>query len=116
DKLQNAQDKLGVDKGRCYKGLDAYLELIHSKVDGIAIETPAYFHPFQAKAGVDAGKHVYLAKPVAIDVPGCKDILAMARKAAENKKTFLVDFQTRVTPPFMEAAKRVHSGDLGKMV
>lgn len=116
DRLAVGREKLGVDPKRCFKGLDAYLEVIHSKVDAIAVESPAYFHVQQAKAGVDAGIHVYLAKPVAIDVPGCKDIIAMGKKAAGNKKSFLVDFQTRVTPEFMEAGRRVHAGDLGKIV
>jgi predicted dehydrogenase len=65
-------------------------------------------------AAVDAGKHVYLAKPVAVDVPGCKTIEAAGAKA-RGKTSFFVDFQTRAQPVFQEAALRAHRGDVGKI-
>jgi len=102
-----------VDESKAFYGPDAYKEVIGSKVDGVIIETPPYFHPQQARAAVQAGKHVYCAKPVAVDVPGCKSILESG-KMAQGKVTFLVDFQTRAQPVYQEAAKRVHRGDIGK--
>jgi predicted dehydrogenase len=80
----------------------------------VVIETPPYFHPEQAMAAVDAGKHVFLAKPVAVDVPGCRQILAAGAKAKQKGLSFLVDFQTRAQPVFQEAAARVQRGDIGK--
>jgi myo-inositol 2-dehydrogenase / D-chiro-inositol 1-dehydrogenase len=79
------------------------------------VETPPYFHPDHVKAAVDAGKHVYIAKPAAVDVPGCFSILESGRRS-KGKKSFLVDFQTRAQPVFQEAAARVHRGDIGKPV
>ncbi len=116
DHLETTRGKLNVEAGRAYYGPDAYRELASSKVDAVVIETPPYYHPEQAKAAVDAGKHVYLAKPVAVDVPGCKSILATGKKAQEKKLSYLVDFQTRAQPVFQEAAARVHRGDIGKPV
>ncbi len=104
-----------VDPSRAYYGPDAYRELAGSKLDAVIIETPPYYHPEHAMAAVEAGKHVYLAKPVAVDVPGCRSILAAGKKA-EGKVSFLVDFQTRAQPVFQEAAQRVHRGDIGKAV
>ena len=66
-----------------------------------------------AAAAVDAGVHVYLAKPVAVDVPGCDSIAMSVKKASARKRAFLVDFQTRAHPSFIEAVKRVHEGGLG---
>ena len=57
-----------------------------------------------------------MAKPVAVDVPGCVSIQESNQKAAEKNLNFLVDFQTRVSPYFIEAAKRVHSGAIGDLV
>ncbi|HOK48361.1 MAG TPA: Gfo/Idh/MocA family oxidoreductase, partial [Bryobacteraceae bacterium] len=82
----------------------------------VIIETPPYFHPEQVRAAVDAGKHVFLAKPAAVDVPGCKSILESGKKAAAKNLSFLIDFQTRAQPVFQEAARRVHRGDIGKPV
>ncbi len=113
DHLDKTRENFKVEESRAYYGPDAYKELIHSKLDGVVIETPPYFHPEEAEAAVAAGKHVYLAKPVAVDVPGCKRILKAAKKA-EGKVSFLVDFQSRSQPVFQEAAERVHRGDIGK--
>ncbi len=110
--LDSTVPKFKVESSHAYYGPDAYKEVIGSKLDGVIIETPPYFHPEQARAAVDAGKHVYLAKPVAVDVPGCKSILESGKRA-KGKVSFLVDFQTRAQPVFQEAAERVHRGDIG---
>src|SRR5579885_64159 len=79
------------------------------------IESPPYFHPEQAAAAVEAGKHIYLAKPVAVDVPGCQSIMDTGEKA-EGKISFLVDFQTRARPVFQEADRKVLQGEIGAPV
>jgi myo-inositol 2-dehydrogenase/D-chiro-inositol 1-dehydrogenase len=112
--LDETGAKFKVGSGRSYYGPDAYKELAASKLDAVVIETPPYFHPEQARGAVEAGKHVYMAKPVAVDVPGCKTVLAAGERAAEKNLSYLVDFQTRSQPVFQEAAQRVHRGDLGK--
>ncbi len=115
DKLEATAAKFKVDRGRLYSGLEGYKDLLASRLDAVAIKSPPYFHPEQAAAAVAAGKHVFLAKPVAVDVAGCKSILESGEKA-KGKVSFLVDFQTRAQPAFQEAARRVHSGALGAPV
>lgn len=114
--LDTTRAKLTNGTGRVYYGPNAYRELAHSSLDAVIIETPPYFHPDHAMAAVEAGKHVFLAKPVAVDVPGCKTILSAGAKAKQKNLSFLVDFQTRAQPVFQEAANRVHRGDIGKPV
>jgi predicted dehydrogenase len=80
------------------------------------IETPPYFHPEQALAAVEAGKHVFLAKPIAVDVPGCMTIAKAGKLATEKKLVFRVDFQTRANEHFREAVRLVHQGAIGKLV
>jgi predicted dehydrogenase len=101
--LDQARTKYKVDSARSYTGLDAYRELANSRLDAVIIESPPYFHPEHAEAAVNAGKHVYMAKPVAVDAPGCKSVVASAQKA-NGKVSFLVDFQTRVQPVSQEQA------------
>jgi predicted dehydrogenase len=113
--LAEAGAKYKVESARSYVGLNAYQELANSKLDAVMIETPPYFHPEHAEAAVQAGKHVFMAKPVAVDVIGCKSVAASARKA-KGKVSFLVDFQTRAQPVFQEAAARVHRGEIGAPV
>jgi predicted dehydrogenase len=115
DRVNQAGDMLGVPANRRFIGLDGYKELLATDIDAVAIESPPYFHPEQAAAAVAAGKHVYLAKPVAVDVWGCNTIQETG-EAARGKVSFLVDFQTRADPLFQEAAKRVHDGMIGAPV
>ena len=116
DRVEAAGSKLGVPAAQRFTGLSAYRRLLEQKLDAVAIESPPFFHPSQAADAVAAGKHVYLAKPVAVDVPGCMTIDQSAKKAAASKQCFLVDFQTRATAPFIEAMRRVHAGALGAFV
>ncbi|MBI2926427.1 MAG: Gfo/Idh/MocA family oxidoreductase [Verrucomicrobia bacterium] len=113
DKADAAGDKLGVPAAKRFTGLSGHKRLLAEKLDAVAIESPPYFHPEQAAAAVDAGKHVYLAKPIAVDVPGCQTIAESGRKATEKKLAFLVDFQTRAVLQYQEIAKRVHAGVIG---
>jgi myo-inositol 2-dehydrogenase / D-chiro-inositol 1-dehydrogenase len=106
---------LKLESPRMYGGLNGYRELVNSKLDAIVIESPPYFHPEQAAAAIAAGKHVFLAKPVAVDVPGCQSILETGRKARGRLSTW-IDFQTRMRPLYQEAARRVERGDIGAPV
>lgn len=115
DKVETFGNQLGVSKNKLFTGLSAYKKLIDSGVDAIAIESPPYFHPEQAAAGVDAGKHVFVAKPVAVDVPGCDSIEESGTKASKNNLCFLIDFQTRANDYFIEALNRVHNDDIGEL-
>ena len=108
--------KYNLPAERCFSGLSGYRKLLDLKLDAVVIESPPYFHPEQAAAAVAAGKHVYLAKPAAVDVPGALLIAESAKLAAQKKQVFLVDFQTRAHPAYQEAVRRVHQGDLGRLV
>jgi predicted dehydrogenase len=116
DKVEAFGAKFNVAPERRYSGLQGYRRMLEGKVDAVAIESPPYFHPEQAAAAVDAGAHVYLAKPVAVDVPGCRSIEASSGKATAKNRCFLVDFQTRTDPFYQEAIKRVHNGDIGPIL
>ncbi len=113
DRVDDFGTQLQVPAARRYTGLSGYKRLLESGVDAVAIESPPYFHPEQAAAAVAAGKHVYLAKPIAVDVPGCQSVQKSARQATAKKLCFLIDFQTRANTFFQEAIKRVHEGALG---
>ena len=112
DALDRTRQKLEVPGARLYHGLNGYRELLASSLDAVIITSPPYFHPEQAAAAVDAGKHVFLAKPVAVDVAGTNSIAASGRKA-EGKLSFLTDFWFEADWSFQECAARVKRGDIG---
>lgn len=117
DRVNAFGDKLGVPAARRFTGLKGFQRLLNAKVDAVAIESPPYFHHEQAAAAVEAGVHVYLAKPIAVDVPGCRSIEASAKKAQEKKLGYLIDFQTRTDPFYQEAIRRVQKENaLGRII
>jgi myo-inositol 2-dehydrogenase/D-chiro-inositol 1-dehydrogenase len=115
DRVDNCGGKFGVPEANRFTGLSGYKKVIE-KADAVAIISPPYFHPIHAAAAVDAGRHVYVAKPIAVDVPGCHSIGDSGKRASQKKQCFLVDFQTRVDPFYCESLKRVHEGAIGELV
>jgi predicted dehydrogenase len=120
DYFQDRVDAVGerhqVEARRRYPGLSGYQRLLEGRLDAVVIETPPYFHPEQAAAAVSAGKHVFVAKPIAVDVPGCLAIAEAGRRATARNQVFLVDFQTRAHELYREALRRVRRGDIGQLV
>lgn len=116
DRTDKVGEKYQIPSARRYNGLSGYKRLLESKLDAVIIETPPYFHPAQAAAAVAAGKHVFLAKPIAVDAPGCQSVGQSGQAATSKNLVFLVDFQTRANELYKEAVRRVHQGDIGKVV
>jgi len=112
DRVDALGDKLRISPSRRYTGLDGYLKLLEGKVDGVVIESPPYFHPEQAVAALQGGKHVYLAKPISVDVPGALAIVAAADQV-KGRLCCWVDFQTRVDPFHLGAARELFAGLIG---
>ncbi|NLN92650.1 MAG: Gfo/Idh/MocA family oxidoreductase [Candidatus Hydrogenedens sp.] len=116
DRVDEAAMRLRVSTQRRYMGLDGYKELLSdTSIDAVAVQSPPYYHPEQAVATLAAGKHLYLAKPIAVDVPGCLAIKDAAARAG-GKLSAWVDFQTRANEAFQGAAWRVHEGNIGEPV
>jgi myo-inositol 2-dehydrogenase / D-chiro-inositol 1-dehydrogenase len=120
DYFQEAVDRQGekfnVQADRRHTGLNCFRKMLDAGgIDIAAVLSPPYFHPEQVEAAVEAGVHVWLAKPIAVDAPGVARIEAAARKATEKKRCFLVDFQTRALAHYNEAARLVAAGNLGTL-
>lgn len=113
--VREAGKRLNVPKDRCFSGLFSYKKVIASKVDAIFLETPPCFFPEHAAAAVNANINVYMAKPVAIDVPGSLVIGELGKRATKCKLVFLVDFQVPTEPFNIETVKRCHDGLIGKI-
>jgi predicted dehydrogenase len=117
DEVSAKFGKPAVDASRLYKGLRSYEALFASQdVDAVYIATPPWFHPEHLEAAIAAGKHIYLEKPVAVDVPGAKKVMALGERARGRKLSLAVGFQIRHASPYVELARRVHEGQIGQPV
>jgi predicted dehydrogenase len=100
----------------CFRGSTSYLKLLESKdVDAVLIATPPFLHPEHLKAAVDAGKHVYCEKPVAVDVHGCQQVM-LTGQSSGNRLSLAVGFQIRHATPYVEMVRRIHEGAIGEIV
>ncbi len=115
DRVQSFGEKFGVPAEKRFSGLGGFQKLLASGIDAVAIHSPAYFHPDQCAQALEAGKHVFVAKPVAVDVPGSLTIGELGRMATAKKLVMLVDFQSRGNAVFTEALTRVRRGVMGEL-
>lgn len=116
--LKAHPDKVKVAKENRFVGFDAYQRLIDSGVDVVLLTTPPAFRPEQLTAAVNAGKHIFCEKPVAVDAPGVRKVLAAAKKAKEKGLSLVSGFTFRYDQPKRELFGRVQNGEIGdvKMV
>ena len=116
DDLARKRGHAGVDSSHLFSGPQACEKLVNSKeVDAVYIATPVWWHPEHFEAAVAAGKHVYLEKPVAVDVPGVNRVLRAAEKG-KGRINMTVGLQLRHASPYVELFKRVHGGAIGDIV
>lgn len=99
-------EKVKVDDSRIYAGLDGYKEVIDT-CDLVILTTPPGFRPYHFEAAVNAGKHVFMEKPVAVDAPGVRKVMEMAKIADEKNLKVVVGLQRRYQNCYKEALKQV---------
>ncbi|WP_435010981.1 Gfo/Idh/MocA family oxidoreductase [Tundrisphaera lichenicola] len=109
-------DKVDVADDRCFIGFDAYKKVIDSGVDLVILATPPGFRPEMIKATIAAGKHLFCEKPVAVDGPGIRTVLAAAEEAKAKKLAIVAGTQRRHQAGYIEAMKRIHDGGIGDLI
>jgi predicted dehydrogenase len=115
DAASRKAHKPGVDPKLLFSGPDAVASVMQSRdVDAVYIATPPIFHPEHLEAAVAGGKHVYVEKPVGVDVPGTRRV-RRAGAAAAGKLSLAVGFQLRHATPYVELRKRIHAGAIGPL-
>ena len=116
EKLSRFQDRFDVADDRCFTGFDAYQKVIDSGVDLVILATPPGFRPTHIKAVIDAGKHLFTEKPVAVDGTGIRTVLAAYEEAKKKNLAVVAGTQRRHQLGYVEAMKRIHNGDIGDIV
>jgi predicted dehydrogenase len=108
----SVRDKVDVSPERIFIGVEAYRQLL-PLVDLVILATPPGFRPIHIKAAIDAGKHVFTEKPVAVDGPGIRMCLASFEEANRKRLAVVAGTQRRYKSSYLDAMKRMHDGDLG---
>jgi len=117
EKVKNAAQKLGVPENKCFSGFDAYLKAIQTPaVNYVIIATPPGFKPVQFKAAIEAGKHVFTEKPVAVDGPGARIMYAAGELARQKGLKVAAGTQRRHQAAYIDTIKRLQDGVIGDIV
>jgi len=109
-------EKVDVRPEQRFVGFDAYQKLIASGVDVVLLCTPPHFRPIHLRAAVEAGKHVFAEKPVAVDAPGVRSVLETCERAKSKGLSVVSGLCLRYDQGFRETVKRLHGGAVGEVV
>ena len=109
------KDAVEVPEENKFIGFDSYLKVIEMS-DVVILATPPGFRPMMFEAAVEAGKHVFMEKPVCVDAAGYRRVMAAAKKADEKGLKVVVGLQRHYQKSYLETLKRVKDGMIGDIV
>ena len=113
DQTDKAKTRFKVEDKRAHVGIDAYKEVIGSKVDAVLLVTPPGFRPDHFKAAVAAKKHIFAEKPLAVDVPGCHAVMEAGEKARAMNLNVVVGLQRHYSKAYRACKKMIDEGAIG---
>src|SRR5262249_6065296 len=107
--------KVDVKPDARFVGFDAYKDVIE-RCDVVLLTTPPHFRPLHFKAAVEAGKHIFAEKPVAVDAPGVRSVLATCEAAKKKNLSVVSGLCLRYDSGFRETVRRLHDGAIGDIL
>lgn len=114
-RIEKIKGSINVPEKNKFVGFDAYEKAI-ALADVVLLATPPAFRPMHFEAAVQAGKHIFMEKPLASDAPGIRKILAAGQSATKKNLKVVVGLQNRYDPGFIEMVKRLKDGAIGDIV
>ncbi|MEP6735989.1 MAG: Gfo/Idh/MocA family oxidoreductase [Chryseolinea sp.] len=114
--LKEVPKKLKVEKANRFVGFDAYRKVIDSGVDVVILATPPGFRPDHLVAAINANKHVFCEKPVAVDAPGIRKVLEAAKNAKIKKLSLVSGFTFRYDYSKRALFEHIANGAIGDVV
>jgi predicted dehydrogenase len=113
---ENVAEKIKVTKDTCFVGFDAYKKVLACDIDLVMLAEPPHFRPEHLRAAVQAGKHVFTEKPIAVDPVGVRSVIETSELARQKQLTIVAGTQMRRIAHIVELMKRIHNGDIGRIL
>jgi predicted dehydrogenase len=114
--LKNLGPAFTATPDTCFSGFDSYKKVIATDCDVVILAAPPGFRPQHFAAAVEAGKHVMMEKPAAVDPAGVRSIIATAKIAKEKNLKVAAGTQRRHQTTYIETIQRIHDGQIGPVV
>jgi predicted dehydrogenase len=108
--------KIDVPRQRQFAGFEAYRQAIDSGVDVVLLCEPPHFRPAHLRAAVQAGKHVFAEKPIAVDAPGVRSVLATCEEARKRNLSIVSGLCLRYSNAYRDMMRRLHDGAAGDLL
>jgi predicted dehydrogenase len=105
----------GVPAERCFSGYDAYKKVIATDCDFVIMATPPSFRPVHFAAAVEAGKHCFIEKPVAVDPVGARSVIATGEKAKAKGLAVVTGTQRRHQEGYIRNKALIDAGAIGEI-
>jgi len=115
-KGRGSAEAVTATRASCFTGFDAFRRVMASDVHLVILAGPPHFRPAQLKAAVEAGKNVFMEKPVAVDPVGIRSVMESSKLAAEKGVAIVAGTQRRHENSYVEVMKRVRDGAIGEVV
>jgi myo-inositol 2-dehydrogenase/D-chiro-inositol 1-dehydrogenase len=124
DKVEYARKALGqqlgpdnaVSEDKCFTGFDSYKRVMEADCELVLLCTTPHFRPLHLRAAIEAGKHVFCEKPVAVDAPGVRHVLESTKLAEEKKLNLVSGLCWRYDYGVLETMKRIKDGAIGDIM
>ncbi|MEQ9410786.1 MAG: Gfo/Idh/MocA family oxidoreductase [Fuerstiella sp.] len=111
----DSETRVNVTDDNCFVGFDAYKHVV-DKADVVLLASTPHFRPRHLKAAVEAGRHVFCEKPVAVDAPGLRSVLESVQKARDNKTSLVSGLCWRYHYGKRAVFDRIKEGMIGDIV
>ena len=108
--------KVDVPDDKCFTGFDNYKKVLACDIDLVIIATPPAFRPTHFEAAVEAGKHVFMEKPICVDGPGARSIMTTAKKAESQGLVVVTGTQRHHQRKDVESFQQIQKGMIGEIV
>ncbi len=114
-KDKNVADKVNVSEDRRFAGFDAYQKVMDTDVDYVLLTTPPGFRPLHFEAAINAGKHAFMEKPVAVCPAGVRKVMEVGKLAEQKGLGVMAGTQSRHTNAFRDIIGRIRGGAIGEV-
>lgn len=108
--------RVQVPDEKLFADFNGYRQLIDSGVDVVILATPPHFRPDHLEYAVQAGKHCFVEKPIAVDVPGCDRVRRICAQAKDKNLSIVSGLCYRYDDPVVETVKRIQDGAIGDIL
>lgn len=119
DACRGQLQRLGIriPDAHCFTGFDAYKKLLAiPEINYVIHAAPPHFRPQHTLETIQAGKHIFIEKPGAVDAPGVRMLIEAGRLAREKNLGILSGTQRRHQLGYVEQMQRIHDGALGEIL